>query len=42
MKLPLGNPIPWIVGVLAVLTVLWEAIGAPIRRLRDPRSGCRR
>jgi branched-chain amino acid transport system ATP-binding protein len=26
----LNNPIPWIVGVLAVLTLLWEAIGAPI------------
>jgi branched-chain amino acid transport system ATP-binding protein len=24
------HPIPWIVGVLAALTVLWEAIGAPI------------
>src|SRR5450432_4130650 len=26
----LGHPVPWIVGVLTVLTVLWEAIGAPI------------
>jgi ABC-type branched-subunit amino acid transport system ATPase component/ABC-type branched-subunit amino acid transport system permease subunit len=26
----LAHPIPWIVGVLAALTVLWEAIGAPI------------
>ncbi len=29
MKL-LSHPIPWIVVVLSVLTVLWEAIGAPI------------
>src|ERR1700678_169519 len=29
MKL-LSHPIPWIVGVLTVLTLLWEAIGAPI------------
>ena len=26
----LAHPIPWIVVVLSVLTVLWEAIGAPI------------
>jgi ABC-type branched-subunit amino acid transport system ATPase component/ABC-type branched-subunit amino acid transport system permease subunit len=26
----LGHPIPWIVGVLTVLTLVWEAIGAPI------------
>jgi branched-chain amino acid transport system ATP-binding protein len=30
MKLSLGNPIPWIVAVLTLLTLLWEAIGAPI------------
>src|SRR5580658_6819453 len=29
MKL-FAHPIPWIIGVLTVLTVLWEAIGAPI------------
>jgi len=29
MKL-LSHPIPWIVVVLTALTVLWEAIGAPI------------
>src|SRR5277367_3017497 len=26
----LAHPIPWIVAVLTLLTVLWEAIGAPI------------
>ena len=26
----LSHPVPWIVGVLAALTVLWDAIGAPI------------
>jgi ABC-type branched-subunit amino acid transport system ATPase component/ABC-type branched-subunit amino acid transport system permease subunit len=30
MRTALAHPIPWIVGVLAVLTALWEAIGAPI------------
>src|SRR5580698_977719 len=30
MKLFPTHPIPWIVGVLIVLTVIWEAIGAPI------------
>jgi branched-chain amino acid transport system ATP-binding protein len=30
MRAALAHPIPWIVGVLAVLTVVWEAIGAPI------------
>src|SRR6476619_2857491 len=29
MKL-LSHPIPWIIVVLTLLTVLWEAIGAPI------------
>src|ERR1700722_11635403 len=30
MKSSVNHPIPWIIAVLAVLTVLWEAIGAPI------------
>src|ERR1700733_3787258 len=30
MKFSPNHPIPWIIAVLAVLTVLWEAIGAPI------------
>jgi ABC-type branched-subunit amino acid transport system ATPase component/ABC-type branched-subunit amino acid transport system permease subunit len=30
MKLLSIHPIPWIVAVLTLLTVLWEAIGAPI------------
>jgi branched-chain amino acid transport system ATP-binding protein len=30
MRPSLSHPIPWIVVVLAALTVLWEAIGAPI------------
>ncbi len=30
MRLSPNHPIPWIVGVLAVLTVVWESIGAPI------------
>jgi ABC-type branched-subunit amino acid transport system ATPase component/ABC-type branched-subunit amino acid transport system permease subunit len=29
------HPIPWIVGVLAVLTVVWEAIGAPISLITE-------
>jgi branched-chain amino acid transport system ATP-binding protein len=30
MRPSLSHPIPWIIVVLAALTVLWEAIGAPI------------
>src|ERR1700736_10754 len=30
MRFSANHPIPWIIVVLTLLTVLWEAIGAPI------------
>ena len=34
----LSHPIPWIIVVLSVLTVLWEAIGAPISLITQDRE----